>query len=235
MDLIFHPKCVHSDAAVGFMLFWRNKKATERLLNGYRKFRRTTFRRQQGTYKRLARQGQSPKVLVIGCSDSRVSPSVVFGAQPGDIFVARNIANIVPPHDPDGRPRSIGAVVEYAVKVLEVTDNVGKGHARCGGVAALVSAGHGLPETDYLKPWVEVAAPARNLFPPDFDNMSAEEKRLAAELAVIQNSVLNLSGFPWVRQRMEEDKLRIHGWHFDFESGQLLLHDAESGEWVKVE
>jgi carbonic anhydrase len=220
---------------MGGMLFWRRKMATERLIDGYRKFRRTTFRRQQGKYKRLARQGQSPKVLVIGCSDSRVSPSVVFGAQPGDIFVARNIANIVPPHDPDGRPRSIGAVVEYAVKVLEVTDIVVKGHARCGGVAALVNDGHGLPETDYLKPWVDVAAPARKLFPPNFENLSREEQRLAAELAVIQNSVINLSGFPWVRERMEEDRLRIHGWHFDFESGVLLLHDAESGEWVKVE
>jgi carbonic anhydrase len=216
------------------MALWRKKHATDKLIDGYRKFRRTTFRRDQGKYRRLAEKGQSPKVLVIGCSDSRVSPSVVFGAKPGDIFVARNIANIVPPHDPDGRPRSIGAVVEYAVKVLEVTDIVVKGHARCGGVAALVNDGHGLPETDYLKPWVQVAAPARKLFPGNFDSLDADAKRLAAELAVIQNSVMNLSGFPWVRERLEEGKLQIHGWHFDFESGVLLLHDADSGEWVET-
>lgn len=216
------------------MALWRKKIATDKLIDGYRKFRRTTFRRDQGKYRRLAEKGQSPKVLVIGCSDSRVSPSVVFGAKPGDIFVARNIANIVPPHDPDGRPRSIGAVVEYAVKVLEVTDIVVKGHARCGGVAALVSDGHGLPETDYLKPWVEVAAPARKLFPRNFDSLDREAQRLAAELAVIQNSVMNLSGFPWVRERLEGGKLRIHGWHFDFESGVLLMHEAESGEWIET-
>jgi carbonic anhydrase len=208
---------------------------TERLLQGYRKFRRTTHRRLQQEYRELARLGQSPQVLVIGCSDSRVSPSLVLDAQPGEIFVARNIANIVPPHNPDGRPRSIAAAVEYAVKVLGVTDIVVKGHARCGGVAALVSAGQGLPETDYLQPWVEVAAPARKLFPPDFETLSAEEQRLQAELAVIRNSVLNLTGFPWVRERMVQGRLRVHGWHFDFETGVLLIHDAERGTWQKVE
>lgn len=216
------------------MVFWRKKMATDKLVDGFRKFKRTTFRREQGRYRRLAAKGQSPKVLVIGCSDSRVSPSVVFGVQPGDIFVARNIANIVPPHNPDGRPRSIGAVVEYAVKVLKVTDIVVKGHARCGGVAALVNRAAGLPPTDYLKPWVEVAEPARNLFPQNFDDLSVEEKRLISEQAVIQNSVMNLSGFPWVRERMEAGELRVHGWHFDFETGVLTCHDAESGEWLEV-
>ena len=215
------------------MVFWRKTVGTDKLVEGFRKFKRTTFRRERGKYRRLA-QGQTPKVLVIGCSDSRVSPSVVFGTQPGDIFVARNIANIVPPHDPDGRPRSIGAVVEYAVKVLKVTDIVVKGHARCGGVAALVSRAAGLPPTDYLKPWVEVAEPARKLFPPDFDELSPDEQRLVSEQAVIQNSMMNLSGFPWVRERMDTGELRIHGWHFDFEHGVLTRYDAESGDWLEV-
>ncbi len=208
--------------------------ATDKLIDGYRHFRRTTFRREQGRYRRLALEGQEPKILVIGCSDSRVSPSVVFGAQPGDIFVARNIANIVPPHDPDSKPRSIGAVVEYAVKILKVTDIVIKGHARCGGVAALVDNAAHLPPTDYLKPWVEVAAPARALFPPNFASLSPDERRLVSEQAVIQNSIMNLSGFPWVRDRVEAGTLRLHGWHFDFEHGILTRHDAESGEWVEI-
>jgi carbonic anhydrase len=125
-------------------------------------------------------------------------------------------------------------VVEYAVKVLKVTDIVVKGHARCGGVAALVDRASHLPPTDYLKPWVNVAEPARKLFPENFEELSTEEKRLASEHAVIQNSVMNLSGYPWVRERMEAGELRIHGWHFDFETGTLTAHDAESGEWVAV-
>ena len=210
------------------------KKPVDKLVAGYKRFRRTRYARERRLYEKLADKGQQPKILVIACSDSRVSPSVIFGAEPGDIFVARNIANIVPPHDPDGRPRSIGAAVEYAVKVLKVTDIVVKGHAKCGGVAALLSNGHGLPPTDYLKPWVEVAAPARALFPANFDRLSAEEKRLASEQAVVQNSVMNLAGFPWVREQMEAGKLRLHAWHFDIHDGVLTRLDHESGEWVKV-
>jgi len=207
---------------------------TDELLNGYRKFRRTTFARERKRYEELAEKGQHPKILIIACSDSRVSPSIIFDAPAGSTFVARNIANIVPPHDPDGKPRSIGAAVEYAVKVLNVTDIVVKGHARCGGVAALVSHGEGLPQTDYLKPWVEVAAPARALLPPNFESLSKEEKRRVSEHAVIQNSIMNLSGYPWVRERLEAGTLRLHGWHFDFKDGRLARLDHESGEWVDV-
>jgi carbonic anhydrase len=216
------------------MLFWGKAKPIDKLIDGYRRFRRTTFARERSRYERLAAKGQKPKVLIISCSDSRVSPSIVFNTPPGAIFVARNIANIVPPHDPNGVPRSIGAAVEYAVKVLNVSDIVIKGHARCGGVAALVDGGAHLPENDYLKSWVAVAAPARKLFPPNFDSLGEAEKRRASEHAVIQNSIMNLSGYPWVRERLDAGTLKIHGWHFDFENGKLTRLDHESGEWVTV-
>lgn len=215
------------------MLFW-STRPIDRLIEGYREFHRTTFARRRRQYERLAERGQKPKILIISCSDSRVSPSVVFNTPPGAIFVARNIANIVPPHNPDGGTRSIGAAVEYAVKVLNVTDIVVKGHARCGGVHALIENGNGLPENDYLKPWVEVAAPARKLLPPNFDELGEAEKRRLSEHAVIQNSIMNLSGYPWVRERMENGRLKIHGMHFDFEDGRLTRLDHESGEWVDV-
>jgi carbonic anhydrase len=216
------------------MLLWGKAKPIDKLVDGYRKFRHTTFARERSRFERLAEKGQKPKILIIACSDSRVSPSVIFNTPPGAIFVARNIANIVPPHDPDGRPRSIGAAVEYAVKVLNVTDIVVKGHARCGGVHALVNHGAGLPETDYLKPWVEVAAPARALLPANFDSLGDNEKRRASEFAVIQNSIMNLSGYPWVRERMEAGHVKLHGWHFDMHDGKLTRLDHESGEWVVV-
>ncbi len=212
----------------------RNAKPIDRLIEGYHKFHRTTFVTQRRRYESLAAEGQKPKILIISCSDSRVSPSIVFNTPPGAIFEARNIANIVPPYHPDGGPRSIGAAVEYAVKVLNVTDIVIQGHARCGGVQALVNNGNGLPDNDYLKPWVEVAAPARKLLPPNFETLGEAEKRRLSEQAVIQNGMMNLSGYPWVRERMEEGKLRIHGMHFDFEDGRLTRLDHESGEWVAV-
>jgi carbonic anhydrase len=223
-----------SARGVARMWFRKEPKPVEKLIDGYLKFRRTTFARERGRYERLAEKGQNPKILIVACSDSRVSPSIIFNTPPGAIFVARNIANIVPPHDPDGRPRSIGAAVEYAVKVLNVTDIIVKGHARCGGVAALMNGGEGLPATDYLKPWVEVAAPARMLFPPNFDKLNPTEKRRVAERAVIQNSIMNLSGFPWVQERLETGALKVHGWHFDMHDGRLMRLDHESGDWVDV-
>jgi carbonic anhydrase len=163
-----------------------------------------------------------------------VSPTTIFEAPPGSLFIARNVANIVPPHDTNGVPRSIGAAVEYAVKVLNVTDIIVKGHARCGGVAALVDHERGIPDSHYLKSWVEVAAPARALFPANFESLNAEQKSRAAEQAVIQNSVINLSGFPWVRERLDTGALQVHGWHFDIMHGQLTRLDHESGEWQAV-
>jgi carbonic anhydrase len=210
---------------------FRNETPVERLISGYRAFRRTTFPRERRRYQNLTINGQSPKVMLIGCSDSRVSPTTILSAAPGEIFIARNVANIVPPYDPDSKPRSIGAAVEYAIKVLNVTDIIIKGHARCGGVAALVSRGEGLPPTDYLKPWVEVAEPARALLPANFESLGPDEKRTASERAVIQNSIMNLSGFPWVRERLEAGTLKIHGWHFDMHDGLLTVLDHESGEW----
>jgi carbonic anhydrase len=101
-------------------------------------------------------------------------------------------------------------------------------------VHALVNNGTGLPNNDFLKPWVEVAAPARQLLPPNFDTLGEAEKRRVSEHAVIQNSIMNLSGYPWVRERMEAGRLKIHGMHFDFEDGRLARLDHESGEWRDV-
>lgn len=216
------------------MGLFRRRTPTDQLIDGYKKFRRTTFRRLKSEYRRVAMHGQHPKVLLIGCSDSRVSPTTIFNAHPGELFVARNIANIVPPYDPDARPRSIGAAVEYAIKVLNVTDIVVKGHARCGGVAALLDRARHLPPTDYLKPWVDVAGPASMFFPPDFDELDADQQRQIGERANVQNSLHNLSGFPWVLERREEGSLRLHGWHFDILTGKLSRLDDESGEWRDV-
>ena len=208
--------------------------STDKLIEGYRKFKSETYPEIQQLYKDLAQTGQQPKVLVIGCSDRRVSPSTVLGAQPGDVFVARNIANIVPAYTKNPGPRSIGAVVEFAVKVLKVSDIVINGHARCSGVAALVERAVSLPPTEYLKAWVDVAEPARALFPKNFDELPPEQQRLESELAVIHNSINNLMTYPWVRACVDADELRLHGWHFDFETGELKRYDSASDQWVVV-
>jgi carbonic anhydrase len=212
-----------------------NREApTGKLIEGYRQFFATTFSTEKTGYQKRADEGQAPKVMMIACADSRVSLEEIFQTRPGEIFTVRNVGNIVPAYDPDSKPRSIGAAVEYAIKVLQITDIIIMGHARCGGVAALVDEANSLAPMEYLKAWVEVAAPARKLFPANFEQLDFDDKRLASELAVIQNSLINLSGFPWVRELLDTGALHIHGWHFDIHNGKLASLDAESGEWVEV-
>jgi carbonic anhydrase len=217
------------------MRFFRSATPAEKLISGYRRFRREFFRRERNTYRRLALKGQRPRAMILACSDSRVSPTTIFTAHPGDVFIARNIANIAPPYDPDAKPRSVGAALEYAVKVLKVSDIVVLGHARCGGVQALLSNGKGLPASDYLLPWVEVAAPARDLCPTNLDSMSEVDRALCCEQAVIQVSLNNMIGYPWIGERLRRDELRLHGWHFDILHGALSRFDRETSSFVTVQ
>jgi carbonic anhydrase len=215
-------------------MFFGPKKPVDKLLAGYRSFRRTRFLRYRRLYQRLADKGQRPGVMLVACSDSRVSPTTVFSADPGDIFVARNIASIIPPFDPDSKPRSVGAALEYAVKVLKVSDIVVLGHGRCGGVHALLTKGEGLPPNDYLAPWVEIAAPARDLCPPNMDKMSHEERGLCGEQAVIQLSIKNMGSYPWIRERLDNGSLQLHGFHFDLFNGKMSRFNSERGSFGSV-
>jgi carbonic anhydrase len=216
------------------MFFLRPKTPVDNLISGYRRFRRSRYLAYRRLYQRLAEKGQQPRVFMLACSDSRVSPTTVFSADPGQIFVARNIASIVPPYDPDAKPRSVGAALEYAVKVLKVNDIVVLGHARCGGVQALLTNGKGLPPNDYLKPWVEVAAPARDLCPANMDHMDEHERGLCGEQAVIQLSIKNMHGYPWVKEQLDKETLRLHGFHFDIFNGRLSQLNNQEGKFAQV-
>ncbi|MBI1212217.1 MAG: carbonic anhydrase [Alphaproteobacteria bacterium] len=215
------------------MFSFRRRSAVDRLVQGYRQFRRTKFLWKRNLYKRLTK-GQHPKVMIIACSDSRVSPTAVLNTGPGEVFIARNVANIVPPHDPDAAPRSLAAAIEFAVKVLRVEHIVVMGHGRCGGVAALVSHGRGLPETQYLQPWVDIAAPALDLLPDESSGMTAAEVARASEYAVVKLSLKNLQTYPWVRERMEGGKLSLHGWHFAIFDGALVRLNPDTDQFEAV-
>ncbi len=212
----------------------RESNATDGLLAGFQAFRRKGYAKNRGLYRRLGEKGQQPKTLIISCSDSRVSPTAIFSAKPGDIFVARNIAAIVPPHDKGPLARTIGSVLEYAVKALKVSNIVVMGHARCGGVNALVAGGHGLDGWDYVPSWVEIAAPARALLPPEFERLGAEERASVSEQAVVKVSVGNLLTYPWIKERVDARALGVHGWHFDFHPVALRVLDRKSGNFTAV-
>ena len=191
------------------------------LLEGYRRFRAEVWPAERARYEALARWGQNPETMVIACADSRVDPQTVFGAVPGEIFVARNIGGLVPPYQPDQHYHGTSAAIEFGVRVLKVKRLVVLGHGQCGAVRAMR---YGAPPEarDFVATWVEVARPAFAVEGGD------ENSQLAAmEAAVVRLSLANLMGFPWVKERVESGELKLLGFRFDIHTGELEEVDAD--------
>ena len=189
----------------------------ERLLAGYRRFRAEAWPAERARYEALALKGQRPETLVIACSDSRVDPQTVFGAGPGELFVVRNVAGLVPPYHPDAAYHGTSAALEYAVRVLGVARIVVLGHAQCGGVRAMVE---GAPEEarDFVEPWMEIARPVLRALPGE---LTGEERLTRCEAAVVRLSLANLAGFPWIAQAVAAGRLELGGFWFDIRGGVL--------------
>lgn len=208
------------------------------LVAGFRRFRSGAYRRQRERYDALACKGQNPRVMVIACCDSRVDPSIVFDAAPGEMFVLRHIAALVPPCERDGKHHSASAAIEFAVTQLEVSDIVIFGHGGCGGIAASLSRRFdSAPECDggFIRNWMEIVAPARDRV-AEAAAMSADiDAQRALELAAIRLSIGNLRSFPFVAERERAARLRLHGAFFDIADGCLRLLDPEAGHFVAVD
>ncbi len=192
----------------------------DRLLNGYRHFRADAWPERRASYEQLAEQGQAPLALVIACSDSRLDPALIFSAPPGGLFVIRNVANLVPPYQPDAAYHGTSAALEFGVCGLEIPDIVVMGHAQCGGVHALL---HGTPRTgsDFVGPWMHIAARARDRVQGRFAD--PEATRLACEHETVLVSLDNLRGYPWIAERIAAGRLRLHGAFYQISSGVLEL------------
>ncbi|HEY0421443.1 MAG TPA: carbonic anhydrase [Acetobacteraceae bacterium] len=193
----------------------------DQLIEGYRRFRAETWERERERFEELAEQGQRPRAMVIACSDSRVDPQMIFDARPGELFVVRNVANLVPPYAPDAAYHGTSAALEFGVRVLGVRDLVVLGHSLCGGVRALLE---GVPAEagDFVGPWISIARAARGRI------LACEpaERQEACEHEVVRLSLANLMTFPWVREAVEAGRLRLHGLHFDTRTGGLAALDG---------
>lgn len=179
------------------------------------------------------RSGQHPGTLVIGCCDSRVDPALLTGSDPGDIFVVRNIANLVPPCTPDAPP-GVSSAIEFAVCGLEVSRIIVLGHARCGGIRALMSQAKVTEETDFVARWMRIAEPVRQEVLRELSHKHKEGRCRAAELASILHSLDNLMTYPWIRRRVEAGKLALHGWYFDIGTGSLLAYSPRKQEFLSL-
>jgi carbonic anhydrase len=200
----------------------------DRLIEGYRQFRATTWPAQRLRYEELAEE-QNPETLVISCSDSRVDPQTVFGAGPGELFVVRNVAALVPKYQPDANYHGTSAALEFGVRVLKVKRIVVLGHARCGGIQAMVE---GAPEEarDFVEPWLEIAKEALRSRPTPPESVN---KLTHYEIEVVRLTLENLLSFPWINDAVKSGVLGLHGFRFDVSTGVLGL--LEGDHFVSVE
>jgi carbonic anhydrase len=206
----------------------------ERLTKGYRSFLGGRFASERARYQELAGLGQSPSIMVIGCVDSRVSPEVIFDAAPGELLVARNVANLVPRYEPGGGQHGASAALEFAVKALKVRHIVVLGHAFCGGIKAFAGEGAPLSESDFIGKWMSQIAPAAEAIGPrDGDGEEGYLRKL--EFASVELSLRNLMTFPFVRTAVEQGELRLHGAYFGVASGKLLVRNEKSEAFEPVD
>jgi carbonic anhydrase len=209
----------------------------ERLTKGYRAFIEGRFAVERGRYQTLAGLGQSPSIMVIGCVDSRVSPEVIFDAAPGEILVARNVANLVPryesPNEEDpSHQHGTSAALEFAVRALKVRDIVVLGHAFCGGIKAFASDQAPLTSSDFIGRWMSQIAPAADAITASKEDGERYLRQL--EFASVALSLKNLMTFPFVKAAVEEGTLRLHGAYFGVASGKLLVRNERTGVFEPV-
>ncbi len=205
----------------------------ERLVEGYTAFLGSRLREEQSRYQELSEIGQSPEIMVIGCCNSRVSPEVIFDARPGELFVVRNVANLVPPYTPDGAQRAVSAALEFAVQALRVKHIVVLGHEQCGGIRAFAEESKPLSPGDFIGRWMEMIAPAAQSLGPRGD-MPMNRYLMRLEQASMVKTLENLMTFPCVRILVERGKLTLHAAYFGVATGALSVLDQSSGEFQPV-
>ena len=207
----------------------------DQLIHGYRRFRDREWQEERDRWAELA-EGQRPRVMVIACSDSRVDPAQIFDARPGEMFVVRNVAALVPPYEPDTHYHGVSAALEFAVTQLEVEELVVMGHGFCGGCAAALTgqfddAAHGAGH--FIAHWIDMLRDSRDQIRARHSELD-RQAFLEMELEGVRVSLRNLRTFPWVREREADGRLKLHGAYFAISDGILHVCDEVDGAFAPV-
>lgn len=203
------------------------------LLNGYRTFQTERLPTEQSRYHELSVHGQSPETLVIGCCDSRVAPEVIFNAGPGELFVVRNIANLVPVYQPDAAAHGVSAALEFGVSVLKVKHVVILGHAQCGGIRAFIDKIDPISPGDFIGKWMAMFIKPGEVV-EQREHESRQDFTTRIEKAAVFRSIENLMTFPFVRTRVERGELTLHGAYFGVAEGSLFILDRETKQFLSA-
>lgn len=230
--------CTACDSAVNFSAQSLSRETPmplpKRLIEGYENFRSGRYASEAERYLRLGEGRQKPSIMMIACCDSRAAPETVFDAGPGEIFVVRNVANLVSPYTPDGGHHSTSAALEFAVLSLGVKHVVIMGHGRCGGIRAVAQPGSPLTDTDFIGRWMRPVRDVARVVPRPA-GMADNEHERHIERASIEHSLANLHTFPWIRMRENRREISLHGVWFDISLGELHVYDEDSAAWAPLE
>lgn len=199
------------------------KKSLVKMLQGYRSFRDKYASGDNTVMQHLSNNGQQPEIMVVSCCDSRVDPALILQCDPGDLFVVRNIANIIPPFEKDEAHHGTSAALEFAVCFLKVKHLILLGHSQCGGIQMLLNE-HNAAPNDFISNWVSIVKTPH-------DNCETDEY---AKMA-LHHSLKNCLTFPWLKAALEKNELNIHLWFFDVKKGQVFNYAKEAGEYQPLE
>jgi carbonic anhydrase len=201
----------------------------ERLLSGYESFRNNRLPEERARYRVLADAGQRPQIMIVGCSDSRAAPETIFDADPGEMFVIRNVGNLIPPYDPDSHHHGTSAAIEFAVSFLHIRHIVIMGHGRCGGISAFLDGreSHG----DFIDRWISLLAPAAARLA---DGIKGKDRQQALEFASIRQGIDNLLTFPLIASLAEIGEIELHGAWFDISTAELFVLDPARATFEKI-
>jgi len=203
------------------------------LIDGFKRFRQKYFVLEKDLYQSFNSLGQSPKLLLIACSDSRVDPAILFSCEPGDMFVIRNVANLVPPYEEGGGYHGTSAGIEFAVNALKVESVVILGHAQCGGIAAL-ARGVTNESNVFVNKWVTIAEEARNRALKKTSAENFREFCHSCEQEAILVSLRNIKSFPFIQKKLDDGTLTVSGWYFDLEKGKLWEYSEKAQKFLEL-
>lgn len=207
----------------------------QKLIEGVHKFQAEEFGRYRALFRKLSREGQSPHTLFITCSDSRVLAELITQSQPGDLFVVKNVGNIVPPAQVKGSTNSTAAAIEFAVEVLKVGDIVVCGHSQCGAMDALLRPSAPLSSMPNLREWLQVAEPVKRAIEKEYRHLvNDSERTVAAAEENVLFALENLRSYPAVQRRLSEGTLHLHGWFFKIATAELFAYDPEAMQFAPL-
>jgi carbonic anhydrase len=196
----------------------------DRLYKGIYRFQRSYFKKEEEFFKRLSRD-QNPEVLFITCADARVDPNLVTQSKPGDLFIVRNVGNIIPPYDAIRDKNSVAAAIEFAVLELRVADIIICGHSNCGAIQTLFQEESDLEDMPHLRDWIRIALPVKEIMDKHYAQVSLDFRNRIAEKENILAQLRNIQTYPFVAKALEEGKLYLHGWYYDIGTGNISSYN----------